>query len=154
MMFSLSWIPKKGIFRLSKPASLEINDTVYKRCYTISYNWSAQYHHKLYFDTLISKHFPVAMSVLCWNAPLAGALGTIWGCNVAMLQCCMCFHRDPNYLQPILNPGGICHCILAAAQYCSLIKKIWLCCRILNPQDCPKRISPARSVNYDKSFLL
>ncbi len=22
------------------------------------------------------------------------------------LQCCMCFYRDPNYLQPILNPGG------------------------------------------------
>ncbi len=34
-----------------------------------------------------------------------------------------------------------CHCILVAAQYCSLIKEIWLYCRILNLQDCPKRIS-------------
>ncbi len=59
---------------------------------------------------------------------------------------CMCFYRDPNYLQPILNPGSFCPCILAAAQYCFLIKRIWLYCRILNIQDCPKRISPARSV--------
>ncbi len=39
-----------------------------------------------------------------------------------------------------------CHCNMVAAQYCFLVKKIWLCCRILNLQDCPKRISPARSV--------
>ena len=37
-----------------------------------------------------------------------------------------------------------CHHIQAAALYWSLIK-ISLYCRILNIQDCPKRISPARS---------
>ncbi len=38
-----------------------------------------------------------------------------------------------------------CRCILVSAQYCFLIKKIWLYCRILNIQDRPKRISLARS---------
>ena len=42
-----------------------------------------------------------------------------------------------------------CHCILVVAQYCFLIKKIWLYCGILNLQDCPKRISPARSVSWN-----
>ena len=48
---------------------------------------------------------------------------TIWAPYGDPLQGCMCFYRDPNYLQPILNPGGNCHCILVAAQYCLMIKK-------------------------------
>ena len=50
--------------------------------------------------------------------------------------------------------GVICHCILAAAQYCFLIKEIWLYCEILNLQDRPKRISPARSEWVSLSMLI
>ncbi len=68
-------------------------------------------------------------------------MGTIWGFN-AMLHV-----RDPNYWQPILNPGGFCQCILVAAQDCFLIKKkSGYTVEYKNVQDCPKRISPARSV--------
>ncbi len=31
---------------------------------------------------------------------------TLWAPYGDPLQCCMCFYRDPNYLQPILIPGG------------------------------------------------
>ena len=42
----------------------------------------------------IQCHSTVVMSVLCRGIPQ-------W-----ILWCCLCFYRDPNYLQPILNPGG------------------------------------------------
>ncbi len=46
-----------------------------------------------------------------------------------------------------------CHCILVAAQYCFLIKKIWLYCSILNLHDCPEMIrrtlgSPSGVLSY------
>ncbi len=85
------------------------------------------------------------MSVLWRECPQ----WTLWAPCGDSLQCCMCFYRDANYLQPInfLTLEANCHCILVAAQYCFLIKKIWICCRILNLQDCPQRISLARSAH-------
>ncbi len=53
---------------------------------------------------------------------------------------------DPNYLQPILNPGGYLSLDSGGSTVLLSDKNIWLYCRILNLQDCPKRISPTRSV--------
>ncbi len=47
-------------------------------------------------------HPTVVMSVLCRECPQ----WTLWVPYGDPLQCCMCFYRDPNYLQPILIPWG------------------------------------------------
>ena len=66
-------------------------------------------------------------------------MGAIWGC-------CMCFYRDPNYLQPIMGPWGYLPQHNSGSTVLHSDKKIWLYCRILNLLDCRKRISPPRSV--------
>ena len=47
-------------------------------------------------------HSTMVMSVLCRGVPQ----WILWASYGNPLQCCMCFYRDQNYLQPILNPGG------------------------------------------------
>ncbi len=78
--------------------------------------------------------------------------GTIWVAPYGdPLQCCMCFYRDPNYLQPILNPGGYLPLHSGGSTVLLSNKKTWLYCRILNLHDCPKRISQARSAQQKET---
>ncbi len=77
---------------------------------------------------LMNKHLTVVMSVLFRECP-QWTLSAPYG---DPLQCCMCFRRDLNYLQPILNPGGYLPLGSGGSTVLLSDKQIWLYCRILN----------------------
>ncbi len=57
---------------------------------------------------------------------------TLWAPYGDPMQCCMCFYRDPNYLQPNLSPRGYLPLDFCGSTVLLSDKEIWLYCRILN----------------------